>query len=42
MILNIVDTTAMIMKITILDTVFYVTYNPLADMILHLNTKNFD
>ena len=42
MTLNIVDTTERIITITIPDTNFYVTYNPFADMVLHLNTKNFD
>ena len=39
--LHIVDKTAIVITIAIPGAIFYVTHNPLADMVLRLNTKNF-
>ena len=42
MTLNVVDKTTLIITITITGVILYVTDNPFADMVIHLNTKDFD
>ena len=42
MTLKIPDTVTMIITITTTGAILYVTDNPPADMVLHLNTKHFD